>query len=350
MKDLKWIEIDLGAVRHNLRWVKSMLAPGVKLMAVVKANGYGHGAVEISRTALKEGASSLGVLTTSEAAELRKAGIKAPIQLLAPILPQNAAEVVKLKLIPTVDSLAQAKALHAAGRVGIHVDLDFGLGRWGLTPKALPEFLRGLKKLKRLTLAGLSTHIAYAPGKNSVEAEEKLSAFSRIAQGLKQENPGLVSHAANSSILMDFPHWQFDQARIGNLMYAINKASSKSVPIKRVFTFKARIIALHEVSRGQSIGYASEYVAPRRMRVATVAAGYSDGLTMEPAERLIGFSTGFQYWGVLRGIKTPFIGRCGISHLLVDVTDVPKPKLGEPVTLPVRRTSANSMLPRVYLR
>jgi alanine racemase len=86
------------------------------------------------------------------------------------------------------------------------------------------------------------------------------------------------------------------------------------------------------------------------MRVATLAAGYSDGVTMEPAERLIGFSTGFQYWGMLRGVKTPYVGRCGISHLLVDVTDVPNPALGEAVTLPVRRTAANSNLPRAFLR
>ncbi len=349
MKELKWIEIDLAAVRHNQRWVKSLLEPGVKLMAVVKANGYGHGAIEIAREALKGGASCLGVLTATEAAVLRRAGIKAPIQLLAPILPENAKDVARLKLIATIDDLAQARALDKAGKVDVHLDIDFGLGRWGLPPKKVPEFLAGLKRLKRVRLAGLSTHIAYAPGKNSVEAEEKLSAFSRIAQNIKREYPKLVCHAANSSVLMDFPHWQFDQVRIGNLLYAINKASSKIVPIKKVWSFKARIISMHDVARGQSIGYASEYVAARRMRVATLPAGYSDGLTMEPAERLIGFSTGFQYWGLLRGIKTPFVGRCGISHLLVDVTDVPNPKLGEAVTLPVRRTSANSNLPRLYL-
>lgn len=352
MNQLKWIEIDLRAMRRNIKWVLSTLDPGVKLMAVVKANGYGHGAVEVSRTALKNGASSLGVLTTTEAAVLRGAGIKAPIQLLAPLLPENAAQAAKLKVIATIDDLAQARALDkaASGRIGVNLDLDFGLGRWGIPPKRLADFLAGLKRFKRLRLAGLSTHIDYVPGKNSVEAEEKLSAFSRICQSLKREHPGLVCHAANSSVLMDFPHWQFDQVRVGNLIYAINKARSKSVPIHKVWSFRARIIALHDVVRGQSIGYASEYIASRKMRLATLPAGYSDGLTMEPAERLIGFGSGFQYWGMLRGIKTPFVGRCGISHLLIDVTEVPNPKLGEAVTLPVRRTAANSQLPRIYLK
>lgn len=350
MKDLKWIEIDLGALRSNVKWVLSKLDRGVKLMAIVKANGYGHGAAEVSRAALKAGATTIGVLTPSEAAVLRKAGISAPIQLLAPILPENAREAAALRLIVTVDDLAQAQALNsAAGRsLDIHVDLDFGLGRWGIAPKRLPEFVAGLKRLQRVRLAGLSTHIDYVPGKNTVEAEDKLSAFNRIAQGLKREHKGLVCHAANSTVLMDFPHWQFDQVRVGNLMYAINKSANKSVPIKKVWNFKARIIALHDVVRGRSIGYASEYIAARKMRVATLPAGYSDGLTMEPAERLIGFGSGFQYWGVLRGAKTPFVGRCGISHLLVDVTDVRSPKLGDTVTLPVRRTAANSQLPRVY--
>jgi alanine racemase len=352
MNHLKWIEIDLRAMRRNVKWVLSTLEPGVKLMAVVKANGYGHGAVEVSRTALKNGASSLGVLTTTEAAVLRQAGIKAPIQLLAPLLPENAGQAAKLGVIATIDDLVQARALNGApgGVRAVNIDLDFGLGRWGIPPKRLPAFLTGLKRFKKLRVAGLSTHIDYVPGKNSVEAEEKLSAFNRIAQNLKREHPGLVCHAANSSVLMDFPHWQFDQVRVGNLMYAINKSRSKSVPIQKVWSFRARIIALHDVVRGQSIGYASEYIASRKMRVATLPAGYSDGLTMEPAERLIGFGSGFQYWGMLRGVKAPFVGRCGISHLLIDVTDVPNPRLGEAVTLPVRRTAANSQLPRIYLK
>jgi alanine racemase len=140
MKDLKWIEIDLGGIAHNVRWVKSLLEPNVALMAVVKADGYGHGAVEVARTALKNGANSLGVLTTTEAAALRKGGITAPIQLLAPILPENASEVAKLKLTATIDDLSQARALDSRGKIPVHVDLDFGLGRWGIAPKNLPAF------------------------------------------------------------------------------------------------------------------------------------------------------------------------------------------------------------------
>lgn len=349
--DLKWIEIDLAAIRDNLAWVKAKLNPGVKLMAVVKADGYGHGAVGVAREAVKAGAHCLGVLTPAEASALRAGGIKAPIVLLAPVPPDNAEQVAKLGLTATIDDLAQAAALDAAAGpkgLGVHVDLDFGLGRWGIPPRDLAKFLDKLKKYKKLRVEGLSAHLAYTPGKNTVEAEEKLRAFSKLAAAAKKRYPDLIAHAANSSVLMDFPHWQLDLVRVGNLLYGINAAKSKDAPLKNPWKFQARIIALHDVVKGRHIGYSSEYIAPRKMRVATLAVGYADGLTMEPSERLIAFAAK-SYWGILRGTKTPFIGRVGISHVLVDVTDVRDAKVGEPVALPIRRTAASSNIPRRYV-
>ena len=351
-RQLKWIEIDLAAIRANIRWVGSRLKPGVALMAVVKADAYGTGSARIAKEALAHGASVLGVLTIAEAARLRESGLKAPIQILAPMPAENAGLIVKLKLIPTIDTLEQARALNAAAPsrgLGAHIDLDFGLGRWGLAPRRLPDFMGALSRLKRLKPAGLSAHIDYLPGKNAVEAEDKLGAFWAIAQKLKRQYPGLICHAANSSILMDFPHWQMDCVRVGNLMYGINPAKAKPAPLKNPWRFYARIIALQRVNRGQTIGYASEYIAPRKMVVATLPAGYADGLTLEPAGRLISFSGGAQYWGMLGNVKTPFVGRCGISHVLIDVTAAPRARIGDAVALPVRRTAANAMIPRIYL-
>ena len=348
MKDLKWVEIDLSAVAHNTRWVASRLE-GAKLMAVVKADAYGHGAVEVAKVALKSGASSLGVRDLSEAAELRRAGIKAPIHLLFPILPDQAPEAVRLGVSVTVDDLAQARALNAAAKtkIAVHVDVDSGLGRWGVAPRDLPALMRALAGLKKVRVEGLSTHIDYVPGKNAVEAEEKLGAFKRLAEPYKKSRPELLVHAANSSVFMDFPHHRFDLACVGNLLYGINP-SGRPAQLKGAWKFCARIVSLRDVRKGASVGYASEYLAPRRMRVATLPVGYADGLTMEPAERLIGFGGGFRYWGMRKGVKLPFIGRAGIAHVLVDATDVPDAKIGDVVTLPVRRTAARH-LPRVYL-
>jgi len=349
---LKWVEIDLAAIRGNTRWVLSRLNPATGLMAVVKADAYGHGAVPVARAALAAGAASLGVLSVDEARGLRRGGIKSPIHLLGPILPESAPEAVRLNLLPTIDDLRQAAALDsAAGSRGcaVHLDLDFGLGRWGIAPRDLPAFLKSLRRRRHLRLAGISTHIDYVPGKNAVEAEDKLRAFGRLAQRLKREHPGLVCHAANSSIIMDFPHWQMDLARVGNLLYGINPSAGRTASLKNPWRFCARIICLRRVVKGRSLGYASEYLAAHTMRVATLPVGYADGLTMEPAERLISFGAGFQYWGMLGTVKAPFIGRCGISHVLLDVTTATSAAVGDVVALPVRRTAASPLLPRVYV-
>lgn len=346
---LKWIEIDLSAVEDNIRTVQGLSAS--KWMAVVKADAYGHGAAEVGRLALKYGAHSLGVLTLEEGLELRKAGLSAPIAILAPALPQSAREIVRGRFIPTVDSPDLAEALNrAAGRrspVPVFVDLDFGLGRWGIPPREAEKFLKSLKRYPKVKAAGLSTHLDYVPGKNAVEAEEKLESFHRIAKSAKRRNPSLIAHAANSSILLDFPHWQMDLVRVGNLLYGINP-TSKKIALRNPWQFHARIIALREVAKGRPIGYASEYVAPRRMKVAALPVGYADGLTMEPAERLIRLGGGMQYWGLLRGHEVPFIGRCGISHVLVDVSRVAGAQVGDAVSLPLRRTAAHSRIPRIY--
>ncbi|MDE2312733.1 MAG: alanine racemase, partial [Elusimicrobia bacterium] len=264
--EVKWVEVDLGVVRANVRWIRSRLSPKTALMAVVKEDAYGHGGTEISREAIRGGAASLGVLTVREAAALRLAGIKAPIQLLAPALPSSARDIFKWKLIPTIDDLEQARAINAAAPASgaaVHVDLNFGLGRWGIPPRDIEGFLSALFRLKRLHLRGLSTHIDYVPGKNAVEAEEKLSSFSSMAFRLKKRVPDLICHAANSSVLLDFPHRQMDMVRIGNLLYGV-KPSSFPVPIKSPWSLKARVVSLRQVERGRSIGYAGEYIAPRR--------------------------------------------------------------------------------------
>lgn len=347
---LKWVEIDLRVVRRNLRWVRRTLGPKTGLLAVVKADAYGHGAVRVGRLALEEGAAGLGVLTLSEAAELRAAGLKGRVLVMAPPLPGEAAEAARLGVEASVDGLAAAKALSKAGRrrpVRVHVDLDYGLGRWGLPPAAAPDFLRALGRLPGVRAAGLSAHLDYVPGKNAVEAEDKLRRFARAAEEARRALPGLEVHAANSAVILDFPHRRFDLARVGNLLYGVDR--TKKAPVENPFELKARVVSLRTVQKGRSIGYSSEYLAPRTMRVAALPVGYSDGLAMEPAERFIGFMSPFHYYGRLRGEKAPFVGRVGISHVLVDVTAVPSARVGDVVTLPVRRTAASSRLPRVYL-
>ncbi|MEW5906464.1 MAG: alanine racemase [Elusimicrobiota bacterium] len=357
---LKWIEIDRRVIKANARAIKRELKPGVKFMAVVKADGYGHGAAEAARAALAGGADLLGVLTAEEGARLRAEGLKAPIACLAPSLPEEAGDIVRNRLIPTVDGLPFAKVFarrgSAARPLPCRVDVDLGLRRWGVAPGDLPAFTKALSGLKTVRPLAFSAHLAYAPQKNMVEAEEKLRRFAALAEAARLSWPDLGADAANSSVFCDLPHWQLDMVRIGNLLYGIypskyylKKKGGPPVPgLERPWKFFARIISIKKVRRGESLGYSSEYVAPRDMRVATIPAGYSDGLSMEPRGGGIRVDAGFAYWGVLRGRKAPFIGRPGIIHTLLDISAVPGAAAGDPVALHARRTAANARIPRIY--
>jgi len=355
---LKWVEIDLQALAGNVRAIKKALKPGVSFMAVVKADGYGHGAAAVGKTALENGADCLGVLTAEEGADLRSVFKKTPIHLLAPSLPEEAPLIIKNGLVPTADSLEFINALDRAAKktTPYHLDIDLGLGRWGLKPEAAGALLRAALKFKKARPGGISAHLAYRPAQNMTEAEEKLLSFSALAASLRALVPGLKAHAANSAILCDFPHWQLDMVRIGNLMYGIYptdiyKKKKQGPPLPGLgmpWQFYAKIISIKNVKKGESLGYAAEFTAPRAMRLATIPAGYSDGLTMEPTENRIRITSGFRYWGIINGKKAFFTGRTGIAHTMLDVTNIPEAKPGTPVALHVRRTAANARIPRIY--
>jgi alanine racemase len=359
---LKWIEIDLKTVAANARAIKRVLKPGVAFMAVVKEDGYGHGALEIAKTALSNGADTLGTLTLEEAALLRREGIKAPIAALAPAPASSAGDFIRLGVVPTVDSLEFVKALDfrtPAGRLTSYcIDIDSGLKRWGVAPKDFPAFLAASLKSKKAVPAAMSTHVAYAPRKNMIEAEEKLSSFKELGGRAKKFYPRVKLHAANSAVLCDFPNWQLDMARVGNLLYGLYPSKvylekTKGPPIqglKRPWKFYARIISVKKAGKGESLGYASDYVSCKPMTIATIPAGYADGLTLEPSEKSIKLSAGQAYWGVINGRKAPFVGRAGIAHTLLDITGIPGVRIGTPVLLPVRRTAASARIPRIYKR
>ncbi|PIS47275.1 MAG: alanine racemase [Elusimicrobia bacterium CG08_land_8_20_14_0_20_51_18] len=354
---LKWIEIDGKIISSNVRAIGTKLEKGVKFMAVVKANGYGHGAAEVSRLALAAGADLLGVMNASEGAELRKAGIKADIMLLAPSLKEEIGEIAAHKLIPTADSADFLAALNKKGRnLRFNLDVDTGLKRWGIKPSELGAWLDRIGKLGNLKFYSFSTHIAYTPYRNMTDAYEKLKSFGRLAEKVKAGYPGVLAHAANSLVLCDFPEFQFDMARIGNLIYGIYPADvyhkkTKGPPLKgieRPWKFFAKIISVKEVKRGETFGYANEIAAVKNMRVATIAAGYSDGLTLEPQENAYKISEGSKYWGVVNGKKAPFISKSAISNTLIDITGIPEAGVGSAVSLAIRRTAASSKIPRIY--
>lgn len=363
---LKWIEIDLGIITENVRIIRRSLLPGVKFIAAVKSNGYGHGAFEASMAALRGGADMLAVLTSEEGASLRAAldnassgfkGVK--IMLLAPSLPEEAPSIVKNNLIPCADSAGFIWSLDNAAEYPYpcNIEIDMGMGRWGIAKEGLVPFIESIKKYRNVHIAGISTHIGYKPPENMTDAEEKLRAFSAMQKNVSSYlGRKIEAYAANSAVFCDISGSQFDAVRIGNLMYGIyptdiyqKRRQGPPLPgLRRPWQMYAKIISIKEIRKGQKLGYNSEFTAPRDMRIATIPAGYGDGLTMEPMEYKIRISSGFRYWGMIGSKKAYFICRPGISHILLDITDIPEAAIGTKVALHVRRTSANILIPRIY--
>ena len=402
---LKWIEIDLGIITENAKIIKKALNPGVKFVAAVKANGYGHGAAETACAAIAGGADRLAVLTAEEGSALRTALPEkysgAEIMLLAPSLPEEADIIIKNRLIPCADSLEFLAELDEAAKKHYEIfktdnlllktdkekkrnndiflnkdnepfkadkavseqypftaETDMGMGRWGVPPESLTDFLRKACALRNIRLAGIGTHLGYKPPQNMTDAEEKLRIFAALAKAAAAIcGHEIEAAAANSSVFCDLAGSQFGAVRIGNLLYGIyptdiykKKRQGPPLPgLRRPWQFFAKIISIKNIKKGEKLGYNCEFTAPKDMRIAAIPAGYSDGLTMEPMEYKIRLVSGFRYWGIINGKKAYFIGKPGISHTLLDVSDIPEAAIGTPVSLHIRRTSANILIPRKYI-
>lgn len=355
---LKWIEIDRSIIRNNIKVIRNNISKNVQLMAVVKADGYGHGAVEISKIAETEKVDMLGVINCDEAKILRENSIKLPLMILSPSVEEEIPLIFKYNIIPTVDKIDFLKKLSAYSKtkIKINIDVDTGLKRWGVDIGNLREFINKAKKMKNIEIFSLSTHIAYTPYKNMVDAKEKLERFKEIASEIKKEINSIKIHALNSLAFLDFPEYHFDMVRIGNLIYGIyprdryekKDNSPIKLGIKRPWRFFAKIISVKEVKKGESFGYASEIVATSDMKIASIQVGYCDGLGMIPYENTYTITEGPIMWGMIKGKRAYFVSKPAISHTLLDVTAIDvKPQ--DIVELPIRRTAASKSIPRVYI-
>jgi alanine racemase len=350
----KWIEIDRKIISNNIKIIKSKIGPR-KLMAVVKSNAYGHGIKEVSKIALKSGADMLGVMDVDEALKIEEYGSN--VMIFYPI--HHTDIPVRKNFIYTVDNLEILKCVSRNIRnkkILINLDVDSGLKRWGIEGKDVLSFVDEIRKMKNVKLFSISTHIAYTPYKNKIEAKEKLERFKEISLKVKKIFADIIIHAANTTVFLDFPQFYFDMVRIGNLIYGIypkDVYSSKSnnpqkMGISMPWRFFARIISIKEVKKGESFGYASEIVATKNMRIATLPVGYSDGLGMVPTDNVYKISEGERFWAKIGNKKAYFITKPAISHTLIDVTEIPEAKVQSVVELSIRRTAANRDIPRIY--
>jgi len=314
-----WAEIDLGAVRHNVARLAALARPG-QLCAVVKANGYGHGAVRVARAALDGGATWLGVALVEEGVELRDAGVEAPILVLSEPPLDVMDEVVGRRLTPTVYTEvgveAAAKAVAAAGidyRLNVHVKVDTGMHRVGAAPEAALGLADAVNRRPELRLAALWTHLAVADEPDNEFTAQQLERFERVRLTLQRRGvlPDLV-HAANSAGLIAHPASRYNFVRCGIAIYGIDPdpALAGRVDLRPAMSWKARVSFVKEVPAGDRISYGLRYELDKHSVVATVPAGYADGVT-----RRLSFAGGEVLLG---GRRHPIAGTVTMDQIMVD--------------------------------
>ncbi len=322
-----WAEIDLDAFDSNLRLMAARAAPA-RLYAVVKANAYGHGAIACGRAAMEAGADGLAVVCIDEAEELRQAGITAPVLVVGAILPSEAARVVALKLMPTVGALELVEALSAAAEpsgatVPIHLEVETGLNRHGLTPEACVALAEKARFTRGIEVRGLFTHFAAAE-----EGDQRFtrSQFDQL-KAVSEQLPWVKERhcAASASVLLN-QEMALDAVRAGLSLYGYRPAPwvGTDAELRPVLSLRARIARLLDVERGATVGYGRTWAANRPARIALVMCGYADGY-----RRALGNRAPV----ALRGQLAPVVGRVAMDMVMVDVTAVPGAAVGDVVTL-----------------
>ena len=381
-----WVEVNLDKLHRNFDAVQKLVGQGCGIIAVVKANAYGHGAIEVGREFVAAGAVALAVTRLDEALPLRAAGLDGPILLLTPPLPDEVDEVVAQNLIACITGYEEgarlAAAAERAGRqVVAELKVNTGMGRLGIEPEYALDVANRLTALPQIKLRGAFTHFARAAERDTAGTHEQFARFQPMVHHLSRalQVPPHNFHCANSAALLRFPSMRLSLVRPGTVLYGQfpsvmsgEAAHEQGLVVEDAFSVKARIIAIKELAPGQYVGYGGEWRASKSSRIATIAVGYADGLSQEPnthyepphvALRRTGRKAmkEIAQWSGLkagdpirtvswRGAKAPIIGRIAMQQCSIDIGHFPEIRIGDEVVVTMRRTSAGGHLPRVYVR
>lgn len=332
-----WAEISLPKLRRNFDYVRRA-AGQRRVMAVVKADAYGHGAVTVARTLALAGADWFGVATVEEALELRAAGVSQPILLLGGLYMSDPAHLIEYCLTPTLSSTARLDTYSECARrfgkpIEFHLKIDTGMGRLGLPPDRLKAFVNHYRELPGLEMKGLFTHLASAEDLVASQTEDQTLGLNEALRQVRELGirPEWV-HVANSAALA--AGWPFPEnlVRIGALLYGyclpLNLPPGRQAPeplqVEPILTLKSRVVYLKDVPTGTPLGYGAAFHTRRRSRIATVPVGYADGLSRALSNR---------GWAIVRGHCARIVGNISMDLTLLDVTDVPGVDIGDEIIL-----------------
>ncbi|PKN51347.1 MAG: alanine racemase [Deltaproteobacteria bacterium HGW-Deltaproteobacteria-13] len=326
-----WVEVDLDNFIGNLKEIKRLIGPKVDFMQVVKADAYGHGAIEISNVALKNGARMLGVANADEGVQLRISGIEAPIVILGPSTAVEIEQIIKYSLTPSVSDAAFAKKLNnALGKSGrklpVHIEVDTGMGRGGIIHSEALKFIMEISRLSNIGLEGIFSHFASSEVVIPYNKNQG-NLFHDLLTRLKRLNITIpIHHMENSGAILNYPEFQLNMARPGIMTYGIYPSpdDESKARLSPVMSFKTSIVLLKDFPEGYGIGYGSTYITRKRTRIATIPVGYGDGY---------GFILSNQGEALIRGKRAPIVGRVSMDLCTIDVTGVPGCRVGDEVVL-----------------
>ena len=324
--------VNLAALAHNLSCIKRYLSPGCDVLAIVKANAYGHGAEETARALARQGIGRFAVASLDEGIALRQAGISASIVVLGALFEEQVSDLVAHQLTPVVSdgqilpALAKAARSHTAP-YPIHLKVETGMGRLGFSSEELLSLLDNPLLQNPLQVEGMMTHLADADGKDATLTERQLGAFRIVVDQIRQRGISLpLVHAANSAAIVRFPDAHFSLVRPGIMLYGYHTLPA-TVPAPRlrpVLSLHTKIVQLRTIPRGGTVSYNGTFVATRPTRIAVLPIGYADGYSRQLSHR-----------GsvLIRGRRASIVGLVCMDMIMVDVTDMAQLQVGETVTL-----------------
>ncbi|HEV8479793.1 MAG TPA: alanine racemase [Candidatus Eisenbacteria bacterium] len=325
-----WVEVDLDQLDANLDALSQRIGPERRILLVVKADAYGHGAIEVARSAAGRGVRDFGVATLHEGMQLRLSGLAENIWVLSPLLESEIPEAVAHRLEPTLPSLdfarrLSAQSLHAGRATRVHVEIDTGMGRTGIDPDDALPFLQEVTALEGLRLGSVYTHFPDADGEDTAFTLAQWDAFRALMGGLATHgiHPPLV-HAANSAGVLRFPETLGDLVRPGLAAYGLYPPNANGLGIHPVMTFKSRLVQIRPMPAGRSISYARTFTTRRPSVIGVVPAGYGHGYSWLCSNRgamLVG------------GRRAPVVGRVTMDLTMIDLSDHPGARVGDEVVL-----------------
>jgi alanine racemase len=332
LKYRSWVEVDLGNFSHNWDEIKKLVGPGVKILQVVKADAYGHGAIEISNVALKNGAALLGVANADEGVQLRVSGIDAPIVILSPATVSEIDEIIKYNLTPSVSDIGFARELQKsyekmASRIPVHIEVDTGMGRGGTIHHEAFDIIKEILQFPNITVEGIFSHLSSSEVEDDDYNQMQWKLFRELLEKLEENNIHIpVRHMCNSGGILNFPGFNLDMVRPGLMSYGIYPSpnTGSKANLAPVMNFKTSVVLLKDFPKGYGIGYGRTHVTDKSTRIATIPVGYGDGY---------GFILSNQGEALIRGKRAPIIGRVSMDMCTIDATDIPGCEVGDEVVL-----------------